>query len=742
MAKKRRENRKGRQRREPAGRIVVVSNRLPFALRATPRGLEWERSPGGLVSALEPVLRKSGGVWIGWPGGEAELGEVAPPPGLAYDIEPVLLGEQELEGYYHGFSNSTLWPLLHSLIERAEFHREHWDAYVGVNRRFADTLCRVAPPDSLVWVHDYHLLLVPRLVRQKRQDLRIAFFLHVPFPSYDVFRLLPWSREILLGILAADLVGFHVVPYVENFLDCVERLLGVRVHREELLVEHGGRSVRVGAFPLGIDFEFYEKMALEAPRARHAGGRRVVLGVDRLDYTKGLPERIRAFERLLELHPEHQGQVVLLQLAVPSRFEVPEYRRLKRQIDELVGRVNGKFGTADWTPIHYLYRTLPPEELAGLYRDADVALVTPLRDGMNLVAKEYVACQVADPGVLVLSRMTGAAETMHEALPVNPYNIDGTAEAIHRALAMGEAERRERLAALRRRERRRNVYAWLDDFLRAAHATSAELAPPSPRDFETWLGPFLVAGEVALFVDYDRCLVEETFGEEEATPSPATLEALRKCVERRDMSVVVLSRRSVVQLRALLGELDVVYAGNHGLDIEGRGIPRFVHQDFEHYARRASRLAERLTEFAPTGSVVEYHGPNLAFRCSGVDAALAAQALARARQAIVEAGFLVREFPGIVEALPPVSWHRGNSVLHVVRALYGPAWTERALVVYVGAHETDEEAFRLLGGLGVSFCVGIAEDLTQAMRRLANVEGVRALLEWLAERGVENHACA
>ncbi|NIM51719.1 MAG: glycosyltransferase [Gemmatimonadales bacterium] len=440
--------------------LVTVSNRLPVTLRRGARGPERVRSSGGLVAAFEPMLEHRGGVWVGWPGLELRPGESLSEPDDLYQIKPVGITKSEVRGYYHGFSNRTLWPVFHTLPGRASFDMADWESYERVNQRFADVTANAIDPGDLVLVNDYHLMLAPAQLRHAAPTNPIGFFLHIPFPPYDVYRVLPWGRNLLRGVLGADLIGFHVSGYVRNFVDCVQQLLGARVDRRSGLVEHDGRTVRVAAFPLGIDFPHFESLARSAPEAGFSSDERVILGVDRLDYTKGIPERLTAFAHLLETHPEHRQRITFLQLAVPSRAEVTEYRKLKREIDELVGQINGRFSSATWTPIHYLYRSIPQDRLAALYRDADVALVTPLRDGMNLVAKEFVACQVDDPGVLVLSRMAGAAETMTEALLVNPYDVDDTAAKLHRALSMPLAERRSRMKQLRQREATSNVHAW------------------------------------------------------------------------------------------------------------------------------------------------------------------------------------------------------------------------------------------------------------------------------------------
>jgi trehalose 6-phosphate synthase/phosphatase len=449
------------------GSLVIASHRLPFNYDRGPHGLTRQPSPGGLVSALDPVLRKRGGCWVGWPGSGVRPGDDVDAPGDPYRVVPIHLNAEEVERYYLDCSNRSLWPLFHSLPGRAAFNPDSWDAYRRVNDRFAESLLSEVNDDPLLWVHDYHLMLVPEMVRAARPQRTIAFFLHVPFPSYDLFTLLPRHEQLLRGILGSHLVGFQTPGDVKNFLECAERCLGAEVDRAADTVRFEGRTIRVGAFPIGIDYSRFEAHALSAP-APAQRRERVILGADRLDYTKGIAQRIQAIERLLTLHPEHIERVTLVQIAVPGRCQVAEYHELKCEIDELVGRVNGRFATASWSPIQYLYRSIGHERLAEMYRDADVALVTPLRDGMNLVAKEFVACQVDDPGVLVLSRFAGAADGMAEALLVNPYDLDGVAEALHRALCMDEPERRRRMTDLRAREAEHDVHSWVDTLLRTA----------------------------------------------------------------------------------------------------------------------------------------------------------------------------------------------------------------------------------------------------------------------------------
>jgi trehalose 6-phosphate synthase/phosphatase len=720
------------EREGPRQPILIVSNRLPMTLQRGSSGLEQRPSAGGLVSALDPVLTKQGGTWVGWPGMKLRQGETLPRTSGAYKISPVRLSDTEMTRYYHGFSNRTLWPLFHCFPARSRFDRRDWETYDEVNERFAEVAAGERQAGELVWVHDYHLTRTPIHLRHLRHDARIAFFMHIPFPPYDVFRLLPWHREVLNGMLAADLIGFHVRAYVQNFLDCVERLLPARIDPRSGLVEHGERSVQVGAFPLGIDFELFDSRARNMPPAAPRN-ETIVLGVDRLDYTKGIPERMRAFERLLEVHPEHRETVMLLQIAVPSRFQVAEYQDLKRQIDELVGRINGRFATETWSPIRYLYRSVSQERLCGLYRDANVALVTPLRDGMNLVAKEYVACQVDDPGVLILSRLAGAAETMREAIQVNPYNVDGTADALHRALKMQEAERRSRMVGLRGRERRYNLSSWLNDFLEVGRMARLKIEPVTAGDFENWLGRYLEGHQLALFLDYDGTLTPLRRHPSEATLSPRMRRAISDCAERSDTDVAVVSGRSLDDVMKLVPVPEVTFAGNHGLEITGPGLQPFRHPDIDHYRSRLQDLATLLEEICTPGAWVESKVASLTFHFREAHESEHDTLADKARECIQEAGFQARAAHCAVEARAPIGWDKGHAVLHTLRLLYGPMWSENVRTIYVGDDETDEDAFHVLTGLGTSFHVGTSIH-TRASRQLPNVDAVQTLLEWIAHR--------
>ncbi len=714
--------------------ILVASNRLPYTFVRTATGIEQRPSPGGLVAAVEPVLRKRGGTWIGWPGGDLPEGQLDADD-AGYRVAAVEMTESEVSRYYHGFSNRTLWPLLHSMTDRARFAVRDWETYVRINERFGEVAVRESDGSEIIWIHDYHLLLAPASIRRERPDARLSFFLHTPFPPYDIFRLLPWDRELLRGMLACDLIGFHVRGYAQNFLDCVERSLGARVNQDEMLVEYGGRTTKIESHPIGIEFDEFEQLAIDAPAASQSRREQVVLGVDRLDYTKGIPERFKAFERLLELHPEHREKVTLLQLAVPSRSQVAEYRNLKREIDETVGRINGRFATSNWSPIRYLYRSVTRKRLAALYRDADVALVTPLRDGMNLVAKEFVACQVGPPGVLVLSKLAGAANTMREVLRVNPYDVDGTAEGLHRALEMGEHERRSRMTALRNRERRDDLEHWVTGFLASAAGSRRSLVPLGDADFEAWLADFLSRRyRLALFLDYDGTLTPLTDHPSKAKLSKKMRGALEACAARDDTDIAVISGRAIEDVKAMVKQPNLTFAGNHGLQIVGTDMPEFIHEDLIHYRERADELCRSLQKLAVGGAWIEAKGPTLTYHYRAVADDVRDKLIEEARSIIQMAGYQDRDAHCAVEARPPIGWDKGRAVLHILRTRYGPAWSESVRVVYVGDDQTDEDAFRFLAGLATTFRVGSPDTSTAATRRLPDVSAVLSLIDWLSRR--------
>jgi trehalose 6-phosphate synthase/phosphatase len=465
-------------------RIVVVSNRLPITLKKVDTG-QWEvePSPGGLVTALAPLLSERGGLWVGWPGTleMVDLDEILAVArrDLGYLIKPVSLTQEELNQYYFGFSNEIIWPLFHDLQTRCNFDPTYWTAYQRVNRKFAQVIADNAGMEDYIWVQDYQLMLVAKELRSMGVENKVGFFLHTPFPALDIFMKLPWRAKILEALLDYDVVGFQTRRDRNNFVYCVESMLkGVQVdaRKQVSTMTTPRREIGVGSFPISIDFKDFARQAkspVVAGAARQLResmpDQRILLGVDRLDYSKGIPEKLKAFRNALERFYELRGRITLIQVAVPSRKDIPEYQALRDEIEGLVSEINGIFTQPGWIPVHYMFRSMGRTELLAYYLAADIALITSLKDGMNLVAKEYCAANIDENGVLILSEFAGASKELHRwSLIVNPYDVEGVAEAVHEAFHMSMDERQRRMNRLRKSVARRDVFWWVDSFLQAA----------------------------------------------------------------------------------------------------------------------------------------------------------------------------------------------------------------------------------------------------------------------------------
>ena len=464
-----------------ARRVILVSNRLPITVSAADGVPTVRRSSGGLATSLRMAHERPGSVWVGWPGPLESFDEESRAGILAQldsmRVVPISLSEREIRVFYDHISNSVLWPICHDRLDRMPLRVSGWEAYEEVNERFADAVAKQYRPGDLVWVHDYHLMRMPALLRRRIPDARIGFFLHVPFPNPEIFFALPTRRWLIEGMLGADLIGFHTRRYRGHFTAAMRRLLGIEMDADSC-VRYEGRRVELGVFPISIDStEMAERACSRDVNTEvldlRSFTQRLFLGIDRLDYTKGIPRRLLAFEQMLARHPEWREHVRLVQVAVPSRGAVGAYRRLRREVDRLVGRINGRFGTPSWTPVHYIYRSIDEPTMLALYRTADAMLVTPVRDGMNLVAKEFVASRVDENGVLVLSEFAGAADELQDALLVNPYDVDGMADTMHHALTMDGIERRRRMRSLRMQVLANDVHTWARRFLEAMEGVPA-----------------------------------------------------------------------------------------------------------------------------------------------------------------------------------------------------------------------------------------------------------------------------
>jgi trehalose 6-phosphate synthase/phosphatase len=728
-------------------RLLIVANRLPVTFRPSEGGIELERSTGGLATGLSRPHEQSSGLWIGWPGAEEGLtpeqhADLARKLG-EHRLVGVQLTEEQVTRYYEAYSNGVLWPLFHYLLDQVPLQASDWDAYVEVNERFAEVVAGQYRPGDMIWVHDYQLLMLPGLLRRRLPEARIGFFLHIPFPSEELFRTLPARRQLLEGILGADLVGFHTPTYLRHFSIALTDILGLAVDIDR--VQLAGREVRLGVFPMGIDAGSFEALAkdpaveAEAEALRGDGSVRILVGVDRLDYTKGIPRRLLAYERMLETHPELREKVRLVQVAVPSRTGVGAYQDFRSLVDGLVGRINGVFGTPRWVPVHYIFRGLSSGDLVALYRAADVMLVTPLRDGMNLVAKEFIASRPDGDGVLVLSEFAGASWELPEALPVNPYDTDGTAEVFYRALSMDPEERRARLAPLRKRVATFDVHNWVSSFLdQLDRVTGPGVRTKSPTAGEAGLREELNRAlerndELLLLLDYDGTLVPFTATPELARPDAGLLRLLRSLASRPDTEVHIVSGRSREALEQWVGGLPIWLHAEHGFWSRPPGEAEWTPVADIHGTWREPVLAilRDITARTP-GSLIEVKAVAIAWHYRMADLETGAR---RANELRIHLNQLLSNQPVEIIAgnrvleIRPYGVHKGRIIPPM-----SPERESRTTILALGDDRTDEDLFAALPPDAISARVG--PGATRARFRLEGPSAVRGVLQLVADAGV------
>lgn len=721
-------------------RVLLVSNRLPMTLgvRESSAGdsqLIAHPSSGGLATALASVHGQGDSLWFGWPGpvDQVPLAEVERVLAEQRAV-PVPISPSEMSKYYDGFSNSVLWPLCHYLLDKVELDaHENWEAYVAVNQRFADRVLAHWQPKDVIWVHDYQLALVPAMIRRKCPEARIGFFLHVPFPGSEVFRILPWREQLLRGLLGADVIGFHTASYAYHFSYACSSVLGLELTGDVLLDD--GRPVQVAAFPIGIDVDAFEaRAALPAVRERaatlraEAQGRTIALSVDRLDYTKGFVRRLRALERLFTEYPQLSEQLHVIQLAVPTRENVDAYTDYRKTVHEEIGRLNGAFGTATRNVVHFMHRSVPPDELSALYLAADVMLVTPLRDGMNLVAKEYVASRLDDTGALVLSEFAGAATELHDALQVNPYDLDGTAHAILSAVTMPVEEQRLRMSSLRQIVRGTAVNLWATGFVNAI----AE-SPPAPSSaptsvFDAALAAAVKAPKLLLLLDYDGTLVSFTKSPRTAAPDPELVELLQAIAGRPGTAVHVVSGRSHESLERFLGTLDLGLHAEHGLwsrsRTDGQWRARIpLPPPWLETIRPLMKAVVRRTN----GAFLEEKAGALAFHFRATEPQLSQRRASELRSALerhpLASSYDILSGARVLEVRHH-GMHKGVIVPDLLAANPG------ATVISIGDDRTDEDLFLAMPTDALTIHVG--SGTSAARFRVTDVDAVRDLLKRIA----------
>ena len=724
-------------------RLILVANRLPVSLDLSEGQVRIKDSGGGLATGMRGLSKKEQTSWVGWPGGTPSSDEqraLLDQKLAEHSATPVYLSAQESERFYEGMSNSVIWPLFHYLVDRMPLFVRDFDEYRAVNERFADAVCAQAGDDDLIWIHDYHLLLLPQMLRERLPRARIGFFLHIPFPSSEIFRLLPHREHLLRGMLGANLIGFHTFGYARHFSDALLGTLGIEPELDRVDVE--GRTVSIGVFPMGIDVNSFERMAASpelpervAALRRAQGVEHLLLGVDRLDYTKGIPRKLLAMERLLERSPQYRGKARLLQIAVPSRENVAEYKSLRGEVEGLVGRINGSSGSLHDAPIHYLYQPVTQEELVASYRAADIMVVTPLRDGMNLVAKEYVASRTDGDGVLVLSELAGAASELGEALTVNPYDVESLAVTLDRALSMPETERRERMSALRDKVRARPVELWANNFVDTLEARERGPEPRDlrrdPQELEALARVLATRTEVVFALDYDGTLVPIVRNPDFARPDTALRELLAMLASLSGVHVCVVSGRAQPSLAAWLGELPIDLVAEHGVwskKAEAAGWQCHIDPTTLGWLGDARSILETYVERAP-GAFLEQKTGGLAWHYRNVDPYLGVHL---ARELRVH---LVRHF-----AQMPVSILAGRKVIEMrpqgldkgsaARDFLG-LFQGGAVIAAAGDDRTDEDLFAALPEGSLSLCAGTLA--TRAGYRVSGPDQVRRFLRGFVE---------
>ena len=724
------------------GRLLVIANRLPFSITKRAGKFTFRPSAGGLAVGLSSLPESYERLWIGWPGITNEKLTHHDKDQIREKLAeekclPVFLSEKQIERYYLGFSNKTIWPLFHYFPTRTVWEDSFWKAYQQVNQAFFETVAGIAEPGDCIWIHDYQLMLLPQLLREKFPDLEIGFFLHIPWPSFELFRLLPWREEILTGILGADLIGFHTYDYVRHFLSSICRIMGLEHSLGQ--VGMGNRVIKVDAFPMGIDYKKYSQSINNTGTKKEVdkilktvGKRKIIISIDRLDYTKGIIQRLEAFDLFLSENPEYKGKVTLIMVAVPSRTDVEDYQILRNRLEQLVGRINGEHGAIGYIPVWYLYRFMPFHKIAALYNVADVALVTPLRDGMNLIAKEFIAGKTDGKGVLILSEMTGAASELGEALIVNANNKGAIVRAIKDALEMPLPEQIERNKLMQERIAGYDVSRWSSDFIQAlsdikkkqqelyVHKLSESTKQKLIKDYGK-------SKKRLLLLDYDGTLVGFKGKPAQAGPDDEIMNLLRSLSANKKNNIVIISGRDKITLDEWLGSLDVSLVAEHGAWIKQRNKQWQCTQPHAAQWKDTIKPILELYSDRTPGSSVEEKDFALVWHYRRADPELANIRGQELRGALVN----------LTENLD-VGVFEGNKILEMKNAGVNKGraveyWTGNQkwdFLLAAGDDYTDEEMFRALPNGAYSIKVGLS--ISNARFQVDTLNEIRLLLKELA----------
>ncbi|MEM9337362.1 MAG: bifunctional alpha,alpha-trehalose-phosphate synthase (UDP-forming)/trehalose-phosphatase [Bacteroidota bacterium] len=720
-------------------KTIIVSNRLPIKIKRVNGSLEYLPSEGGLATGLGSIYKEGENIWVGWPGlavQKAKEKTAIKEYLKAESMKPVFLSSIEIEEYYEGFSNETLWPNFHYFNQYTVYDDNLWKAYQKVNKKFAKELESVIEEGDTLWIHDYQLLLLPGMVREINPNISIGFFLHIPFPSYESFRLLPWRRELLNGMMGADLLGFHTYDDMRHFLSSVNRLAGIGNTNGQINV--GNRLVLADALPMGIDYERYASAAAlpdtldrEVRYRTSLGNVKLMLAIDRLDYSKGIPQRLLAFEEFLRRYPEFIEKVSLLTIVVPSRDNVPKYAQLKQEVDLLVGRINGKYGKMNWTPVHYFYRSFPLNALSAFYRMAHVALVTPMRDGMNLVCKEFIASKLDKKGVLILSEMAGASKELSDAILINPNNMEQLIDALKEALTMPEKEQIRRMEIMQKSLKRYSIHAWVNLFMERLEHIKKEQENLRTKPFSGKVKEALVAAyrsskKRVIFLDYDGTLVGFHSDPNDSRPDKELKGLISKLSKDPLNNLVVISGRGRDTLERWLSGNNVDLIAEHGVwhRKKGAGWEKFVELDSD-WKEEFLHVMEMYVDRTP-GSFIENKDFSLVWHYRKVETGLGEM---RTRELTSHLKYISSE--------KDIQIMEGNKVVeiknsHVNKGYAAAQWIKNEdydFYMACGDDWTDEDTFRAMPESAFTIKVGSASS--SAKYKVESYQDIRKILKEL-----------
>lgn len=718
-------------------KLIIVSNRLPITILRSDNALKIQASSGGLATGLSSFYKSMNAKWIGWPGImknkitglEKEFDAAL----KKEDCFPVFLSKYDIENYYYGYSNKMLWPLFHYFPNYMVNNKKYWSVYKRINQRFADMVIHAAKKEDIIWIHDYHLMLLPQMIREKRPDTKIGFFLHIPFPSSEIFKLLPQGESILTGLLGADLIGFHTYSYVHHFLESVRSLIGYDNTFGNIEIKN--RTILADAFPMGIDFDKFSNLVSKKKVKKiisqikgRLENKKIILSIDRLDYTKGIPGRLEAFEQFLAKNPQYRRKVTYIFVAVPSRQGVERYIKLKRRIDELIGRINGRFGSMSWTPIWYLNRSLSLERVVALYTISDIALVTPLRDGMNLVAKEYIATKNDENGVLILSKMAGAAQELGEAISINPYNRDKIVSSIGDALEMDMKTKQERMRIMRQRLKRYDIHKWAEDFINmlcsVKNIQHKRIAKKINKEQEQCLlKKYRESVKRLILLDYDGTLVPFSEKPADAKPDRMLLSLLKQLSSDNRNKLVIVSGRVRKTLDKWFGKLGIDLIAEHGAWLKKGNMGWFTTETLPtEWKNKVRSIMETYVERTP-GSFLEEKDFSIAWHFRKTEHRLGDVRSSELRESLIH----------LTENMN-LSILQGSKVIEVKNSSINKGTAVRNwlnddsydFVFFAGDDWTDEDVFEILKNSAYSIKVGLGS--TKARFSVLSYIEIRRLL--------------